>query len=308
MRSLPGNESQSVITLSSAGSQTKPDCYVYGMAGTCCASMFVVFLVGIFMSVPWLGLFGILAVVPGCAIMYAFYWRNYKHQASIGRVAKFMAIGMLTVLPIIIAELSIEEGYGRAEEDMKEHVPNVFDIFLTSFVEAFLMAALCEETSKYLVAYFVRVEPNLDSPYSVVIYSMANAVGLATLENLMYVLSVGASGNIERTAITAVLRAFIAVPLHASTGIMIGVDMARNKFEMGHKNYFEILAVPFVVHGVYDFCMMFSSSYYDQNGEMLVIIVLPLISLAMFAIGAFYALKKRKQLLPPDGYHGLAVA
>jgi RsiW-degrading membrane proteinase PrsW (M82 family) len=62
------------------------------------------------------------------------------------------------------------------------------------------------------------VKPPRDVPYSVLVYSTAGAVGLATLENMMYIVLVGLQANLFLTIFTTFTRALMAVPLHATTG------------------------------------------------------------------------------------------
>lgn len=53
------------------------------------------------------------------------------------------------------------------------------------------------------------------------------AVGMASLENVVYVFNSTLSGGLFAGFITAILRAILAVPLHASLGVIIGADVSR---------------------------------------------------------------------------------
>ena len=63
--------------------------------------------------------------------------------------------------------------------------------------------------------------------YSIVILSTVGALGFATLENVGYVFSDTSTAAFQ----VAVMRAVLAVPLHASTGMFIGNNLAINAVE-----------------------------------------------------------------------------
>lgn len=85
-----------------------------------------------------------------------------------------------------------------------------------------------------------------DSPYSLLLFGAAGAVGLATLENMMYIVTTGFDGSLASIVVTTLARMFLAVPLHATTGVLIGADLAEVKFGLKKKNFFEILLVKLI--------------------------------------------------------------
>lgn len=115
------------------------------------------------------------------------------------------------------------------------------------FIQAFFVVALAEEFSKYvIVKYFNQPRKAFNEPYDGIIYAVMVSMGFACTENIMYVLEGGYQ--------TAILRAFTAVPAHATFGILMGYYMGKAKFS---NNRFKLnmaglfLAVFF--HGAYDF-------------------------------------------------------
>jgi hypothetical protein len=52
-------------------------------------------------------------------------------------------------------------------------------------------------------------------------------VGMATLENMIYVMVATYSGGPKIGLVTCISRALLALPLHASTSVLIASDVAR---------------------------------------------------------------------------------
>lgn len=49
---------------------------------------------------------------------------------------------------------------------------------------------------------------------------------------------------------TAIIRAFISVPLHCGTGLIIGVSLAdRRFFEQDRERWYKTLILPILIHG-----------------------------------------------------------
>jgi RsiW-degrading membrane proteinase PrsW (M82 family) len=74
----------------------------------------------------------------------------------------------------------------------------------SAFANAFLIAACCEESLKFFIAS--RIDSHNDLPYSIVICSTAAAVGFATLENMMYIVTTGTNGSLASIIFTTIAR------------------------------------------------------------------------------------------------------
>jgi len=85
--------------------------------------------------------------------------------------------------------------------------------------------------------------------------------------------------------------------LHACTGVIIGAEIGRNKFKIEqHKSFFRILVIPIVLHGFYDFFVMFPSFYFERTG-VLWVFFMPVFSVAMVIVGSIYARRRAIALL-----------
>lgn len=131
-----------------------------------------------------------------------------------------------------------------------------FDLFLPlpddysiwqQFVKAFFVVALIEEFSKYImVRGFLQPRKGFNEPFDGIIYAVMVSMGFAAVENIMYVLQ----GGID----VALIRAFTAIPAHATFGIIMGYYMGKAKFSNNRMKWNLIgLSLAILFHGAYDF-------------------------------------------------------
>jgi len=115
------------------------------------------------------------------------------------------------------------------------------------FVKAFFVVALIEEFSKYIVVrYFAQPKKEFNEPFDGIIYAVMVSMGFAATENIMYVIEGGYQ--------VALLRAFTAVPAHATFGVLMGYFMGKAKFSNNRVKLNLLgLLLAVVMHGAYDF-------------------------------------------------------
>ena len=115
------------------------------------------------------------------------------------------------------------------------------------FIKAFFVVGLSEEFSKYIIVRY-HAQPNIEfnEPFDGIIYAVMVSMGFAATENIMYV----AQGGLE----TALVRAFTAVPAHATFAILMGYFMGKAKFSTNRVlvNLTGLLLAA-LFHGAYDF-------------------------------------------------------
>jgi RsiW-degrading membrane proteinase PrsW (M82 family) len=115
------------------------------------------------------------------------------------------------------------------------------------FIKAFFVVGLTEEFSKYIIVrYYAQRHHEFNEPFDGIVYCVAVSMGFAATENIMYVFQ----GGIE----TALIRAFTAVPAHATFAILMGYYMGKAKFSNNRVvlNLTGLLLAAFF-HGAYDF-------------------------------------------------------
>lgn len=131
-----------------------------------------------------------------------------------------------------------------------------FDVFLPlknhyslqeQFIKAFFVVALTEEFSKYIIVRYVsQPRKAFNEPFDGIIYAVMVSMGFAATENIMYVLQGGYQ--------VALLRAFTAVPAHATFAILMGYFMGKAKFSNNKVILnFTGLFLAILFHGTYDF-------------------------------------------------------
>lgn len=118
---------------------------------------------------------------------------------------------------------------------------------LQQFLRAFFVVALTEEFSKYvIVRYFAQTRKAFNEPFDGIIYAVMVSMGFAAVENIFYVIEGGLP--------TALLRAFTAVPAHATFGVLMGYFMGKAKFSGNRiKDNLLGLSLAILFHGSYDF-------------------------------------------------------
>lgn len=115
------------------------------------------------------------------------------------------------------------------------------------FIKAFFVVGLSEEFSKYVILrYYSQRQDAYNEPFDGIVYSVMVSMGFAATENLMYVFQ----GGME----VALLRAFTAIPAHATFAIIMGYYMGKAKFSKNRTilNLTGFFLAAFF-HGTYDF-------------------------------------------------------
>ena len=180
----------------------------------------------------------LLAVAPVFTIILYIYIQDKYEKEPIGLLILSFVFG--AIISIIIVTL-LYLFTGRLIP-----ITDEFSVW-QQFIQAFFVVALAEEFSKYvIVRYFAQPKKAFNEAYDGIIYAVMVSMGFACTENIMYVLQ----GGYE----TAILRAFTAVPAHATFGILMGYYMGKAKFSNNRlKLNIAGLLLAVLFHGAYDF-------------------------------------------------------
>ena len=129
-----------------------------------------------------------------------------------------------------------------------------------------------EEISKY---YFLRRfafrYKEFDEPYDGIMYMLMIGMGFASVENLMYVLG---QETFQDGLQVAKMRAWTAVPAHATFAVLMGYFAGLAKFNRANRARLLItgLLLAIAFHGAYDFFLM-QQSYPPLVGGALLSLV-----------------------------------
>ena len=191
-----------------------------------------------------------LALIPGIIIIIFIFRKDKVEHEPWGLIFKLLLFGAISCVPAMFLELGIS-AYGP-------HF--AAGTIQYAVFEAFCIAALCEEVCKFVLLKLGSWRNrDFDYRFDGIVYGVAVAVGFALLENVLYVMN----GGIE----VAVMRGILAVPLHAFCGVFMGVYYgAAKKAEIdGNRslcsaNTFKAIAIPIMIHGIYDSLAFMGSS------------------------------------------------
>lgn len=182
-----------------------------------------------------------LALAPALAIMIFIYFKDKYEKEPIKLLLKNFGLGASA--SIIITFIIGAFGNFFLPVTDPESVTQ-------QFIKAFIVVALVEEFSKYvIVRYVAQKNKEFNEPFDGIVYAVMVAMGFAALENILYVFQYGMANGI--------LRAFTAVPAHATFGILMGYYMGTAKFAATKKDKIILnltgLFIATIFHGAYDF-------------------------------------------------------
>jgi RsiW-degrading membrane proteinase PrsW (M82 family) len=185
----------------------------------------------------------LLALAPELAIMIFIYWKDKLDPEPRRLLIWAFFLGCLSTIPAIILTLVLSSV-------LKAEISHSMSV---TFTYAFFAVALAEEFSKFI---FLRGslfrKPEFDEPYDGITYSVMIGMGFATLENLIYVF------NSDNGYAVGWLRAFTAVPAHATFAVAMGYFTGLAKFNREKRLMYLVygLSLAVFMHGLYDFLLM----------------------------------------------------
>ena len=180
----------------------------------------------------------IAALAPVIAIIFYIYIKDkYEKEPKKLLLFNFLFGAIVSILvATILYFISYEIIQVKDEHSVWEQ-----------FIQAFFVVALIEEFSKYIIVrFYVQPKKEFNEPFDGIIYAVMVSMGFAAVENIMYVIEGGYP--------TALMRAFTAVPAHATFGILMGYFMGKAKFSKNPVKWNLIgLLTAIIFHGAYDF-------------------------------------------------------
>lgn len=137
--------------------------------------------------------------------------------------------------------------------------------FLDAIADAFVTAAIPEETAKLLMLWLlIRKNPYFDEKFDGIVYAVCIGMGFAGFENILYLIKdlILEDSWIE----TGVMRALSAIPGHFFDAVLMGYYFSLYHFGVDRSRRCKvmILAAPILAHGIYDgivFCMEVSKEF-----------------------------------------------
>jgi RsiW-degrading membrane proteinase PrsW (M82 family) len=179
------------------------------------------------------------SLAPVFIILFYIYFRDKYEKEPLRMLVKAMLAGVLIILPVIFVEQWLS-----ALSPFSEKVG-------AAAWHAFVVAGSTEELFKFLALYLlIWKSPSFNEKFDGIVYAVFVSLGFAAVENVMYVLD----GGIQ----TAAIRAVTAVPAHAIFGVTMGyyLGIAHMYKELRKQYLLKAIAIPVLLHGIYDFILM----------------------------------------------------
>ncbi len=194
-------------------------------------------------------LVAVSAVVPSLLLMWYFHRRDVFREPARDLWIVFGG-GVLIVLPVLAVARPIDPWIDAIDPPL-----------LYGLASAFFQAAIPEELFKLVVLWLALRLAAFDEPMDGVVYGVAASLGFATLENVVYVANGGAA--------VALTRALTAVPSHAFLGVIMGFFVGRARFDDERRSVLMALglAVPVVLHGLYDWPLLAAARVTQLDGD-----------------------------------------
>ena len=195
-----------------------------------------------------------LAFSPGLFLLIIFYFVDREREPLSLIFATFFA-GVAASIPIVLLEIFAKSLFAPFSRTVSQYVLQISYMFL--------VVGPVEETLKFgAVMAVVFLSREFNEWYDGILYAMVASLGFATLENIIYVVSLGAT--------VGFLRFFLSVPAHALFGGIMGFFLSGAKFSS--KPFLWLLGallIPILLHSLYNVFLVSGKIY-------IILLVIPL--------------------------------
>jgi len=181
----------------------------------------------------------LVGAVPALIGMAFFAWLDRKRPEPRRTLLKVALWGALISIPVILIEMIL---------DLIGPAPTSY---WHSFYTAFISAAGTEESAKlFIIWVIVWKRPEFDERMDGIVYGAFAGLGLALVENILYLLRSMDDGAFLTVFI---MRAISAVPVHAMFAAIMGYYAALKRFDGRGPGLAGGLFIAITLHGLYDF-------------------------------------------------------
>lgn len=180
----------------------------------------------------------VLALAPVVVVLIYIYVKDKYEKEPLGFLFEnFMLGAVVSIIITLVLGYFVRDFFSITNQQS----------IVQQFIKAFFIVGFVEEFSKYIIVrYHAQKNVEFNEPFDGIVYALMVSMGFAALENIVYVFQYGYT--------TGVIRAFTAVPAHATFGILMGYFMGKAKFTNTRVKYnLQGLFIATLFHGVYDF-------------------------------------------------------
>jgi RsiW-degrading membrane proteinase PrsW (M82 family) len=220
-----------------------------------------------------------LAILPVFIFALYVYVHDKEKEPTDLLISSFI-FGILIAIPCMYVEGALTSALSFLQKS-----------YITSLIYVFLTIALIEEGYKFLASYIVYY-PNKQVNYSfdMIVYTAFLGLGFSFFENIVYLKTVSLS--------SIILRAFTAVPVHLSCGIIMGYYLSKLKSsKKGRlKPFLKALFIPVLIHTFYNYYLIYITNIFkrlfDPNKAIIVTYSLLVLILGCLFLVVHYILYK----------------
>lgn len=185
----------------------------------------------------------IIAVIPGIALALGLYLTDRYDREPVRLLLKLFLFGMLSAVPTIVVERFLSN---------INFLPGILSIAWTTYI----VAGFTEEYFKRLVVMRVAYNHHaFDEKLDGIIYCAYSALGFATVENIMYVVS-----GYDADPYIGWYRGLLSVPAHMLFAVTMGYYLSLARFspdkEISKKYFTRSLVIPMLFHGTFNFILL----------------------------------------------------
>jgi RsiW-degrading membrane proteinase PrsW (M82 family) len=197
-----------------------PICQQYFFTWLACTILLLILtgLLVVFLQLEALALI-VGSIVPAAVILFLAKKKFHDH-VLLGQMIVTFFEAILWMVPLLIFDVLGMSLIGSILPKKGEEV-TFLSVLQVLFVSLFF-AGFCEEFLKYIVIARLQKSPLISSWKSLLVYGLCAGAGFATAENLSYVMRSDFG--------TAIVRAFLSVPLHCLTGSILGMMIGTQRF------------------------------------------------------------------------------
>lgn len=201
----------------------------------------------------------VLALGPGVFWVWYFYHRDKYEPEPAALIVKVFLLGVLITFPVAFVE-------------------GFIGLFIASpLIMGVIVAPIVEEYGKFTVVYrFVYPDTEFDEPMDGIVYAASAALGLASIENVLYVLAAYTTSP-TLALDTLIVRAIFSVPAHALFSSVWGYALGRAKFTAAERRpglIFRGLVLAMILHGIFNL-LLFTADIFAYAIVVFVLILIP---------------------------------
>lgn len=178
----------------------------------------------------------VAAVLPCLFLLWFIIRRDRYEREPFRMLLVTFVLGALSIIPAVMLELFLSS----ILPEPKDPLSDIVGLILHNLI----VIAVVEESCKLVATLHAYRSREFNEPMDGIVYATTASMGFASVENILYVLSGG--------WLVALFRASLSVPGHAFFGATMGVYLGRSKFDPKARLKILALAVPMVLHTIYD--------------------------------------------------------